>query len=194
MPLGASFGSEQHRSYLAPFFVYGLPVDVVHSQEETQARYAESGERRVMISSNSDGRAYSRGEFLEHFGKAIGLREWEKAVPVLAPSFHHMMGRRPLPEPGSLDTDKDVSGVFNDIKRALMRLLDEAEKTKYYGGGSGFGTRRLRGASSSGTACVVSSWSYSSIIVSSGSASTESPILVPSPRISEHPMSHNTRP
>ena len=128
MPLGASFGSEQHRSYFAPFVVYGLPVDVVPSQEETQARYAESGERRVMISSNSDGRAYSRGEFLEHFGKAIGLREWEKAVPVLAPSFHHMMGRRPQPEPGSLDTYKDVSGVFNDIKRALMRLLDEAEK------------------------------------------------------------------
>ena len=128
MPLGASFGSEQHRSYFAPFVVYGLPVDVVPSQEETQARYAESGERRVMISSNSDGRAYSRGEFLEHFGKAIGLREWEKAVPVLAPSFHHMMGRRPQPEPGSLDTYKDVSGVFNDIKRALMRILDEAEK------------------------------------------------------------------
>ena len=127
MPLGASFGSEQHRSYFAPFVVYGLPVDVVPSQEETQARYAESGERRVMISSNSDGRAYSRGEFLEHFGKAIGLREWEKAVPVLAPSFHHMMGRRPRPEPGSLDTDKD-GGVFNDIKRALMRILDEAEK------------------------------------------------------------------
>ena len=127
MPLGAAFGCEQHRSYFAPFVVYGLPVEVVHSQEETQARYAESGERRVMISSNSDGRAYSRGEFLEHFGKAIGLREWEKAVPVLAPSFHPMMGRRPRPEPGSLDTDKD-GGVFNDIKRALMRILDEAEK------------------------------------------------------------------
>ena len=165
---------------------------MVHSQEETQARYAESGERRLIISSNSGGCTYSRCEFLERFGKATGLREWEKAVPVPAPSFHHMMGRRPLLEPGSLDMDKDVSDMFNDIKRALMRLLDEAEKTKYYGGGSGFGTRRLRGAPSSGTA--TSSWSSSAMIVSSGSASTESPISVPSPRISEQPMNQNTRP
>ena len=101
---------------------------MVHSQEETQARYAESGERRLIISSNSGGCTYSRCEFLERFGKATGLREWEKAVPVPAPSFHHMMGRRPLLEPGSLDMDKDVSDMFNDIKRALMRILDEAEK------------------------------------------------------------------
>ena len=111
MRIGAAFGSEQHRFYFAPFVVYGLLVDVVHSQEETQARYAESGERRVIISSNSGGRARSRCEFLEHIGKAIGSREWEKAVPVPSPSFDHTMGRRPLSEPGSLDMDKDVSNV-----------------------------------------------------------------------------------
>ena len=59
MPLGAAFGSEQPRLYFAPFVVYRLPAEVVHSQEETQARYAESGKRRVIISLNSDGRAYS---------------------------------------------------------------------------------------------------------------------------------------
>ena len=59
MPLGAALGREQPRFYFAPFVVYRLPAVVVHSQEKTQARYAESGERRVMISPNSDGRAYS---------------------------------------------------------------------------------------------------------------------------------------
>ena len=125
MPLGAALGREQPLFYFAPFVVYRLPAEVVRSQEKTQARYAESGERRVMISPNSDGRAYFRDEFLEHFGKAIGLREWEKAVPAHAPSFHQMMGRRPLPKPRSSEVDKDVSDTFKDIKRALMRLLDK---------------------------------------------------------------------
>ena len=124
MPLGAALGSEQPRLYFAPFVVYRLPAEEVHSQEEAEARYAESGERRVMISSNSDGRAYSQHEFVDYFGPTIGQREWEKAAPAHVPSFHQMMRPRPLPEP-SLEADQDASDMFKDIKRALMRLLDE---------------------------------------------------------------------
>ena len=128
MPLGAAFGSEQPRLYFAPFVVYRLPAEAVRSQEETEARYADSGERRVMISPNTDGRAYSRDEFVEYFGPTIGQREWEKAAPAHVPSFHQMMRPRPLPEPRSLEADQDASDMFKDIKRALMRLLDEGDK------------------------------------------------------------------
>ena len=128
MPLGAALGREQPLFYFAPFVVYRLPAEVVHSQEEKQARYAESGERRVMISPNSDGRAYSQHEFVDYFGPTIGQREWEKAAPAHVPSFHQMMRPRPLPEPRSLEADQDASDTFKDIKRALMRLLDEDDK------------------------------------------------------------------
>jgi hypothetical protein len=134
MPVSAAFASSaamgQPLLYFAPFVVYRhVPADVARARQEAEARDTESHERRVMISPNSDGRAYRRHEFIEQFGHAIGLREWEKAVPVHVPPPHLQMGRCPLPRPDvlSLAADKDASETFKHIKSALIRLLDQAE-------------------------------------------------------------------
>ena len=105
------------------------PADAIRVKDG-KAQNTESCDRRVMISPNSDGQAYSKDEFVEFFGdKSSGLREWEKAAPVHGSLFHQMERRSaPRLDTRSVVADKNESNdTFLDIKRALIRLLDEGE-------------------------------------------------------------------
>ena len=118
--------------YFAPFVVYRAPPVGVVQLRETKARDTECTDRRVMTSRNSDGLAYSLDEFVEFFGRAVGLREWERAAPVHAPLAPTLLRRSAaeLASRGIVDSDNEESNdtFFLDMRKALLRLIDEAEK------------------------------------------------------------------
>ena len=107
--------------YLVPFVVWKQePAGVVPAMD-VQAPIPESCGRRVMTTFNSDGHAYSLDEFMEYFGKAPGLEEWRKAVPVAKI-------QRPPPPPPPVETpevDADDSEIFMRITKTLMNLLED---------------------------------------------------------------------
>ena len=116
----------------APFVVYRTAPAGVVQVRETEARDTDSIDRRVMTSLNSDGLAYSRDEFVEYFGRTVGVREWERAAPVHTPLAPPLL-RRSAPDlaiRGVVDSDQDenIDTCFLDMRKALLRLIDEAEK------------------------------------------------------------------
>ena len=132
IPAGPVFAWDRPLLYFAPFVVYRHPLAGVVHPWETGARDTESSARRVVIFPNSDGRAYSQDEFVEYFGRTAGLRDWERAAPVqtpLAPSLI-MFSAADLAARGGGDSDKNASSdaFLTDMRKALFRLLDEAER------------------------------------------------------------------
>ena len=128
--------------YLVPFVVWTQePAGVVPAMD-VQAPIAESCEHRVMTTWNSDGHAYSLDEFMEYFGKAAGLEQWRKAVPV---------GEIERPsQPPTVKTpevDKDDSDIFTRITKALMTPLDGDDDSQLF-------RRRVRNAKLSRSAVI----------------------------------------
>ena len=123
--------------YLVPFVVWTHePAGVVvRAKQEAKAPIAESCDRRVMTTWNSDGHAYSLDEFEAYFGKSAGLEHWRKASPIGSME-------RPLPpQPGvkTTEVDKDDE-TFMRITKTLMNLFeDDAEEVGPF-------RRRLRNA------------------------------------------------
>jgi hypothetical protein len=105
--------------YLVPFVVWTQEAAGVVPAMDVQAPIAESCERRVMTTWNSDGHAYSLDEFMEYFGKAAGLEQWRNAVPV-----GEMERPSTPPTAKTPEVDKDDSEIFTRITKALMTLLD----------------------------------------------------------------------
>jgi hypothetical protein len=106
----AASAKEHSLLYCGPFvFCKHEPADAVQVKKD-KTQDTESCDRRVMITPNTDGQAYSLAEFIEYFGdRATGMREWRRATPVHGPFF------------------PDSSDNFINIKKALIRLLDEGE-------------------------------------------------------------------
>ena len=97
------------------FFGNGL-ADVV-GWKEAKAQDTESCDRRVMVTPNTDGEAYTLQEFIEFFrDRSTASSEWEKAVPVAL--FHQR--QRQAPWLGSRRVAADKSE-----KKAFMGLVDE---------------------------------------------------------------------
>ena len=79
--------------YLVPFALWTREPTGLRRVKDEKPRDTESLERRVMVTSNTDGKAYTLEEFIEHFGKSVGFAEWQKASLVHAPSSHQMERR-----------------------------------------------------------------------------------------------------
>ena len=116
--------------YLVPFvFWMNKPAGVLQGRQE-RARGNERSECRVTVIANNVGHAYSLDEFMESFGKPVGLQEWQKAAPARAHPCHQMERRSPpLQDVGALEAETDQSETFIDIKNALIRLIDDEEET-----------------------------------------------------------------
>ena len=129
--------------YLVPFVVWTQEAAGVVPAMDVQAPIAESCERRVMTTWNSDGHAYSLDEFKAYFGKSAGLEHWRKASPIGSME-------RPLPpQPGvkTTEVDKDDE-TFMRITKTLMSLFeDDAEEVGPF-------RRRLRNAKLSRPAVI----------------------------------------
>ena len=80
-------GSSWRPFYLVPFALWTRePTGGLRRVKDEKPRDRECSGRRVMVTANSDGQAYTLEEFIEHFGESVGLAEWQKASPVHAPS------------------------------------------------------------------------------------------------------------
>ena len=113
--------------YLVPFvFWMNKPAAVLQGREE-RARGPEHSDCRVTVAANNVGQAYSLDEFMECFGKPVGLQEWQKAVPAPARPCHQMELRSPPLRDLKTLEEVDQSETFMDIKNALIRLIDEEE-------------------------------------------------------------------
>ena len=117
-----------HRQFLLrcgtfPFFGNG-PADVV-GWNLAKAQDTESLDRRVMVTPNTDGEAYTLQEFIEFFrDRSTASSEWEKAVPVAL--FHQRQRQAPWLGSRRVATDKSESNdEFLNNKKAFMGLVDE---------------------------------------------------------------------
>ena len=127
-PVSVAGANRHSLLYCGPclFFEHGH-TDAVGRKEAT-AQDTESCERRVMVTPNTDGNAYTLDEFIEFFcDRFAGMREWEKAVPVSL--VHQKQQQAPWLGSRSAVAGKDGSNddTFLHIKNALMTLLDEGE-------------------------------------------------------------------
>ena len=82
---------------------------------DEKPRDTECSGRRVMVTSNSDGQAYTLEEFIKHFGESVGLAEWQKASPMHTPSSHQTERRS---APG-----RDFEGVMEEEGAGVVRVV-----------------------------------------------------------------------
>ena len=127
----------EHRCFHKGAFASSLPRALCVLDEQTcrcasrkagESSGPERSDGRVTVTANNVGHAYSLDEFMQCFGKPVGVHGWQKAHPAPAHPCQQMERRSPSQrDVRALEAETDQSETFMDIKNNLIRLIDEEE-------------------------------------------------------------------